>query len=243
MRATWALAAFACLGWFAATPAPAAAQTRTITCESRNDERKDCYVGSLDVNSVSLDRKLSNSACTKGTSWGTSRDNIWVSQGCRASFSYRTRSGGGGGASSGELQDGKITCESRGDARQECRVAGLEEETVTVDERLSNAPCTSGSTWGTGNDVIWVSKGCRARFWYQRRSGGSGQSNDGPSRSGREACIERASREWAVTESNLEVTGTNRADNGQTEILVKSKRNNASCYVDSNGRVVRFSTW
>lgn len=247
MRIPGVLVALACLAALAAAPTRAPAQTRTITCESRGDKLKDCFVANLEQGSVSLDRTLSKSDCEKGYSSGTSRDNIWVNRGCRATFSYRARSGyssGGGGST------GTITCESRNDARKECYVANLDPESVTMDELLSQSLCERGRSWGATGSIIWVSRGCRARFGYVTRSGDSGGYNygygggqGGSSRSGREACIERASREWAVTEDNLEVSGTNRLDNGQTELLIKSKRTTGSCTVDSNGRVRSFSTW
>jgi hypothetical protein len=253
MRMTGTLVALVSLAALAAAPTGAHAQTytRKITCESTGG-RRDCFVANLDQGSVSVDRQLSKSDCDRGSSWGTSRDNIWVSEGCRASFAYRTRSGGGS-SSSGGSQYGKITCESKGGGRHDCYVANLDESSVTVDDKLSDAPCVSGRSWGTSQNKIWVSDGCRARFAYVQRSGqyNSNQYNNnqynnnggGSSRGGREACLERASREWSVTKENLEVTGTNRLDNGQTEFLVKSKRTNGSCYVDNSGFVRKFSTW
>ena len=249
MRVLGALVALACLGSLAAAPSTAAAQTRTITCESRGDERKDCYVGNLDEGSVSVDRQLSKSDCDRGSSWGTSNNNIWVSRGCRAKFSYRTRSGGSN--SGGGSKYGTITCESRGNSRHECFVSGLDKESVTMDELLSDAACVRGRSWGTTNDAIWVSNGCRARFGYTRSGGGySGGGNNNGGYGGnasvssmRSACIDRAAREWAVTESNLDVTATNRLDNGEYEFVIASKRTTGSCYVDSNGRIRRLSTY
>jgi hypothetical protein len=251
MRVLGALVALACLGSLAAAPSTAAAQTRTITCESRGDQRNDCYVGNLDQKSVSLDRQLSKSECDQGMSWGTSKDNIWVSRGCRAKFSYRTRSGGSSyndsysGGSGGGSKYGTITCESRGDARHECYVADLNTSSVTMDDRLSDSPCIQGRSWGTKTNAIWVSDGCRARFGYVR-GGGSGNHGYGGGASVssmRSSCIKRASREWNVTESNLEVTATNRLDGGQYEFVVASKRTTGSCYVDSNGRITSLSTY
>jgi hypothetical protein len=317
MHIPGALVAFAVVASLAAVPSRAAGQTQTVTCESRDNQRNDCYVGGLDQGSVSLDKQLSQANCSKGYSWGTSSNNIWVSRGCRARFSYRARSGqssSGGGSRGGQItcesrggrqecyvgdldqssvsmdeklsesacirgqswgtsnnkiwvsngcrarfgyvqrsgwsnnnsgggsRYGQITCESRG-GRHECYVADLETASVTVEEKLSEASCVLGRSWGTGQNKIWVSDGCRARFAYTRRSGSGGGWGGSSSGSGRQACITRAAREWAVTESNLEVTGTNPLDNGQTEILVKSKRNYGSCYVNSSGSVQKFSTW
>jgi hypothetical protein len=321
MRIPGPFLALACLLSLAVVPSRAAAQTQTINCESENEKRRDCYVGGLDQGSVSLDKQLSSAGCSKGYSWGTSSNNIWVSRGCRARFSYRsrsgqsssgggsrngqitcesrgndrkecyvanldpssvtmdellsettcirgrnwdaqgnniwvsggcrarfgyvTRSGGSGGNSGGSGSAGTITCESRNDARKECYVANLDPSSVTMDALLSETLCIKGRTWDAQGNNIWVSGGCRARFGYVTRSGGSGGNNNGgySASSARQACIERASREWAVTQENLEVTGTNRLDNGQTELLISSKRTKGSCYVNSSGRVQRFSTW
>ncbi|MCU0620526.1 MAG: DUF3011 domain-containing protein [Gemmatimonadales bacterium] len=241
-----------------AGPSTAAAQTRTITCESQDDRRRDCYVANLDQGSVSVEKQLSKSSCNRGSDWGTSNNNIWVSSGCRARFAYRTRSGT---SSSGGSKYGTITCESRGDNRHECHVADLDESSVTMDDRLSDAECVRGRSWGTSRNTIWVRDGCRAKFGYVRRSGGNGggSSNGGYNNGGyggggygsgnasrsemRQACIERAAREWAVTESNLEVSGPNRLDDGSYEYVVSSKRTRGSCYVNANGNVRRLSTY
>jgi len=239
MRIPGPFLALACLLSLAVVPSRAAAQTQTINCESENEKRRDCYVGGLDQGSVSLDKQLSSASCSKGYSWGTSSNNIWVSRGCRARFSYRARSGQS--SSGGGSRYGQITCESRG-SRHECYVADLEPSSVTMEEKLSESSCIQGRSWGTSQNKIWVSDGCRARFAYVKRSGGY-NSGGGSSGSARQACIERAAREWTVTQENLEITGTNRLDNGETEILIKSKRTQGSCFVDSNGRVRKLSTW
>jgi hypothetical protein len=173
MRHFTALILLAALGASAGAASPASAQTRSITCESRADEREDCYAAGLDQNSVSLDKQYSKSSCVKGTSWGTSRDHIWVSRGCRAKFSYRTLGGSSGG------RYGKVKCESRADQRQDCAVSGLDERSVTLERKLSDSDCIKGQSWGTGNDVIWVTRGCRAEFGYTTGSGwgGSGGAN------------------------------------------------------------------
>jgi hypothetical protein len=219
---------------------------QSVTCESRGDDRHECYVANLDQGSVYLSRKLSQSDCDKFESWGTSRDKIWVSRGCRAVFSYRTGGGnygGGSGNDGGGLRT--ITCESRDGDRKECYVANLDDQSVTMDKLLSETLCQKGRNWDASGNVIWVKGGCRARFNYVTRGGGNyGNSYGGGSQSAaRDACLERASREWAVTKDNLEIKGTNRLDNGQTEVMVASKRTSGSCYVSSSGRVQRFSTY
>jgi hypothetical protein len=248
MRIAGALVALACLGALAAAPTRAEAQNRTITCESRGDDRHECFVGNLDQASVYMARKLSQSDCDKFESWGTSRDKIWVSRGCRAVFSYRT----GGSSYDGDYGGGggslrTITCESKNGDRKECYVANLDDESVTMDKLLSETLCQKGRNWDAEGNVIWVRDGCRARFNYVTRGGGNygnGNSHGGGSHaSARNACLERASREWGVTKDNLEIKGTNRLDNGELEVMVASKRTSGSCYVSSSGRVQRLSTY
>lgn len=79
-----ALGALALMGAaHAAAPTPAAAQ-RTITCQSYDGRSNHCSVDTR--GGVRLVRQLSDAACVRGRSWGTDRQGIWVSRGCRAQF-------------------------------------------------------------------------------------------------------------------------------------------------------------
>ena len=58
-----------------------------VTCESRDNRYQSCalpYAGY-----VTLDRKLSGADCRQGRSWDYDRRNVWVDDGCRASFRVR----------------------------------------------------------------------------------------------------------------------------------------------------------
>ena len=180
MRIPGALAALACLVALTAAPTRAQAQTRSITCESRNDDRNDCYVGGLEQGSVSVSRKLSESACTKGTSWGTSRDNIWVSRGCRAVF-VEARGGGlpGGGYNPGHGSGYSVTCNSEGERYRACAWDRRQGRPELI-EQLSRTPCIEGRSWGHKPGQIWVSHGCRARFGITSGSGGNRGNGNGP---------------------------------------------------------------
>lgn len=57
---------------------------RLITCESKGKTRRMCGV-TID-RGARLQRQLSNSACVEGSTWGWSRDGVWVDQGCRGEF-------------------------------------------------------------------------------------------------------------------------------------------------------------
>jgi hypothetical protein len=155
-------------GWM---PAPDDGTTSqgsgTVTCESRNDERKRCTVRNLDTGSVHVQRNLSQTQCRRGSNWGTERDAIWVDSGCRAVFAYRYRGEGGGSTSGGQQRT--IRCESRDDRRNRCDVQNIEPGSVTLRRQLSESSCYRGQSWGADSRGIWVDKGCRAEFRYVTR--------------------------------------------------------------------------
>ncbi|MCC7632601.1 DUF3011 domain-containing protein [Stenotrophomonas rhizophila] len=62
-----------------------------ITCESRDNRYQSCALPWAGY--VSLDRKLSGADCRQGRSWDYDRREVWVDDGCRASF--RVHDGGG----------------------------------------------------------------------------------------------------------------------------------------------------
>jgi len=65
-------------------------QSQTFACNSDNMRRHSCFVDTRG-GEVRLVRQLSDSACTKGYSWGTNRRGIWVDHGCRADFAVIAR--------------------------------------------------------------------------------------------------------------------------------------------------------
>jgi hypothetical protein len=60
---------------------------RTVRCESRRGRRNTCFIGRY--NHVELRRQLSGDSCRRYRNWGTTRDEIWVDDGCRAEFWVR----------------------------------------------------------------------------------------------------------------------------------------------------------
>jgi hypothetical protein len=60
-----------------------------IRCESRNSEPTLCRVSGLSHKDVSLHRRLSDSSCVRGRTWGVNQSSIWVRNGCRAIFNIR----------------------------------------------------------------------------------------------------------------------------------------------------------
>ncbi|MBD2435577.1 DUF3011 domain-containing protein [Nostoc sp. FACHB-110] len=72
------------IGTLLSTAPPAAAQ-QVITCESQNNRRNTCRVPT--AGTIRFVRQLSDASC-RGN-WGSSRNRVWVRNGCRAQFSVR----------------------------------------------------------------------------------------------------------------------------------------------------------
>ena len=78
-----------------ALPAPAAADERTIRCESRNGRYRFCPADT--DNRVRIERQFSNTRCDLWRNWGYDNRGVWVDDGCRAEFKV-----GKGGLSGGQ---------------------------------------------------------------------------------------------------------------------------------------------
>lgn len=58
----------------------------------------------------------------------------------------------------------ELVCQAHGQAQTFCRVpAGSR---VRLVQQLSSAPCIENRSWGVGENAIWVSRRCAARFAY-----------------------------------------------------------------------------
>jgi hypothetical protein len=133
-----------------------------LRCESRNGRRESC--AARIVGEVRLREQLGSRPCVQGRDWGWDRNEIWVDNGCRAEFEYRSPSGGGGS------NEETITCESDNNGYRECRVNGRVRDARIADQ-LSTARCEMGRSWGITNNrrAVWVNRGCRARFSVRLR--------------------------------------------------------------------------
>lgn len=133
-----------------------------VRCESDEGRTRQCAVDAR--GGVRLVRQLSSAACVEGRTWGSGRDSIWVSQGCRGEF--QTGAGGGSGWSGGYPGGAGVgqtlRCESANDRQRRCNVPVR--RSVNLVRQLSSARCIEGGSWGWDRDGIWVDRGCRAEF-------------------------------------------------------------------------------
>ena len=82
-----------------------------------------------------------------------------------------TSLGGGGGWNPGPSPGGSVLCESKDNRRNTCNT-GFRGR-AALSQNLSSTRCVEGQNWGSGNGVVWVDRGCRARF-VQGSLGGGG---------------------------------------------------------------------
>ena len=227
-------------GWQPEPERTSAGSFGTVTCESQNNRGKHCAVENIDTNSVSLQRRLSQTVCQRGSNWGVDRDGIWVDNGCRAVFAYRQV--GGGWQPDRPDGQGSIRCESNFGRRNHCGVPNIDPGSVTKNRELSNTECRRGQNWGVDSGGIWVDGGCRAEFGYTTRFGGSSGNVASESRMQR-ACIDRAAREWAAKTVDVQITRAERLQNGGYRFNLQSRRVSGTCMVDRSGNVYRLDRY
>jgi hypothetical protein len=151
--------------------APIAALADTVTCESLDGQQQVCPMR-LDGQTPRLIEKRSDAPCDERRTWGTFRNAVWVSGGCRAVFTT-DRGPVAGGHRPGRDE---VTCESEDGRRAECRIDTRDR--VRLVRQLSNATCREGSSWGVGRGVVWVRDGCRAVFAAGRGGSGGGHAGN-----------------------------------------------------------------
>ncbi|MEQ4575399.1 MAG: DUF3011 domain-containing protein [Gammaproteobacteria bacterium] len=128
---------------------------RVVRCES-NGPQTSCPV-MLRGEPVRLLRQRSAWPCKEGRTWGTRRNEIWVSRGCDGEFEIGAEDGSG-------FVDvpRRVTCESKNRIRRMCGVSV--ERGVRLGRQISGTACVQDKNWGWSRDGIWVDGGCRAEF-------------------------------------------------------------------------------
>jgi hypothetical protein len=136
--------------------------SRQIRCES--EAHRHTYCRTYAQGRVRIERRLSKAPCREYDTWGADRDGggLWVREGCRAVFSVLPWDGGGPGSDYSPRRDYRITCESDRFRAAYCPLRRWGR--VSLERRLSDAPCRQYDTWGVDGGGIWVDRGCAAVF-------------------------------------------------------------------------------
>lgn len=134
----------------------------TLRCESSNKNSRTCPTP-WRGRSVMV-RQLSGSPCEEGRTWNSHNGQVTVWGGCRAEFAAARGGWNGGGGNWNGGNNYSVTCSSDGGRYTTCAWAPGQGRPRLI-QQLSGQPCIEGQTWGmAGPNVIWVSRGCRARF-------------------------------------------------------------------------------
>jgi hypothetical protein len=199
--------ALAALAALAAAPAGAQgpvfassnSSEQRIRCESNDGREQFCpaQIGG----GVRLARTLSRAPCVQGDTWRWDARGIYVRNGCRAEFEFRTSDGwGGGGGWDGGSRYTEIVCASRGSGENFCNAPN--DGRVRLVREQGSGSCVEGQSWRAEPQGIRVRYGCVGRFGYFRPSGNDwsgGGGGWGPPPSGPfEVRCESRSHRWAV---------------------------------------------
>ncbi|MEO9078848.1 MAG: DUF3011 domain-containing protein [Rhodanobacter sp.] len=169
-------AVFGALGllMFPVVSAARAQDGRTIRCESTHGKFNRCEVPWRDVE---LARQESKGDCIRGQSWDVDRRGLWVDRGCRGLFVQarhrrsddRRPAHGGWQPGPGWNRPIRLQCDSNKNSYQLCQVDVGRHGQVRLVNRMSDARCIEGSSWGWNRAGVWVDRGCRAQFVVDRR--------------------------------------------------------------------------
>lgn len=138
---------------------------REVVCESSDGRYRECRVpfgGPAD-----LVRQLSDARCIEGRNWGSRPGLVWVDNSCRGRFAVARQDWPTWGSSHGQRE---VVCESKDERYRQCNADFRGR--ARVSRQLSDSACIEGRSWGQGPGLVWVSRGCRARFedtgWNRR---------------------------------------------------------------------------
>ena len=144
----------------------------TITCASAGNGYQRCPAETR--RGVRLVRQLSTARCVEGRSWGTANGYVWVDEGCRAEFQVGPAGGWSRPGTGADDRNAQVTCQSTNRQRVECPAPGASRG-VRLVRQTSDVACLEGRTWGTDDDAIWVTGGCRAVFEVGDRVANAGE--------------------------------------------------------------------
>jgi hypothetical protein len=132
----------------------------TLICQSVGNTQRQCPIPQGAT--ARLVRQITTVPCRLNVNYGSGNGFLWVNQGCGGEFEVSSGGMSGGNVGAGTGLPDRVTCESKGGERTECRIRSGAR--VQLARQLSSTPCNRNSTWGAGVGVIWVTGGCRGEF-------------------------------------------------------------------------------
>lgn len=152
-----------CLGALAA----AVQNSRRVTLESE-DGRRESRMFDRTIESVSINKRLSDKPCRINRDWGWEGKRLWVDNGCRAEFEVRFRGHDDDRWPGDKGPRRTIRLESQDNKRASRYIGDVRDLKLT--RKLSDKACIKGWSWGYDDRRLWVDRGCRADFEYWVRN-------------------------------------------------------------------------
>lgn len=148
-----------------------------LVCTSNHYRNQTCRLPRGVNGHIKLIKKISQSPCVLGQTWGVGERSVWVSDGCRAVFRLGQGRGNGGWGGEGGGRGGEgqpyphsrkrqLSCGSPHGHYQACHLRHAGRRHVRLARQVSNSACIRNVTWGVKANEIWVNKGCRAVFKF-----------------------------------------------------------------------------
>jgi hypothetical protein len=180
-----------CRARFEVTRTGGGGGSNLVDCSSDGGRYRECQIGPGYFGR--LQRDLSNGRCRENSTWGTRNGVIWVTDGCRGRFEKRRGNGGGGGSGGSGQQ--YFDCRSTDGRYQECSIG--RGNSARLVREYSSGRCRQGSTWGTREDVVWVTSGCMAQFERTGQGNSGGWPGGASATQAEQACVKEAQRRGA----------------------------------------------
>lgn len=211
----WLGLAFAALIGSLIVAAPASAQTNNrIKCESWDYKPARCQVPGIIGAQIS---SVIAGNCQRGN-WGSDRNGVWVSNGCRAYFMVTTNGFGGSGGNNGGGWGGNngggnggggqvVRCESWQFQPARC---GMDTRGGVSLQRVVAGDCRPGN-WGFDRNGVWVINGCRADFVSGSGNNGGGWGGSGGNNGGGQT-IECSSWQYQPARCNVRIQNSAQID-------------------------------
>lgn len=151
----------------------AAGESR-LRCESNPGAENFC-AARID-GGARLVESFGSNACREGSTWRYDSRGIYVRNGCRGEFAFRTDGGGGGGWNGGGGATIEVRCDSNDGREQFCPA---DNRGVTLRKQESRSPCVEGQSWRADRRGVYVRNGCRGIFEARQGPAGGGWGGGG----------------------------------------------------------------
>jgi hypothetical protein len=140
------------------------ASAKTVICESKDNNRKQCNISG--DGSVRLDKQLSKSKCVEDDTWGRNMEGIWVDRGCRGQFVFTPSD------ASASYEENRHSGGTSFGAGQIVTITGASSEALDA-IGLTDGPGRGGVVGRVGNGRLMTVDNCDGDWCHVRTTTGA----------------------------------------------------------------------